>query len=67
MSLFLVARCVQFECCPVVMGLEQAVWSKGLGAVVNSQGIVQSPVAREHAGIPNDLADYDLGCNEQPR
>lgn len=39
----------------------------GLGAVVNSQGIVQSPVAREHAGIPNDLADYDLGCNEQPR
>ena len=29
-------------------------WSKGLGAVINSQGIMQSPVVREHAGIPDD-------------
>ena len=28
--------------------------SLGLGAVVNSQGIMQSPVVREHAGIPDD-------------
>jgi nitroreductase len=37
-----------------VTGLVQAAWSKGLGAVVNSQGIMQSPVVREHAGIPDD-------------
>ena len=25
---------------------------QGLGCVINSQGIMQSPVVREHAGIP---------------
>lgn len=44
----------QFDCGAVVNGLVQAAWSKGLGAVVNSQGIMQSPVVREHAGIPDD-------------
>jgi hypothetical protein len=29
-------------------------WSRGLGAVINSQGIMQSPVVREHAQIPED-------------
>ena len=29
-------------------------WSRGLGAVINSQGIMQSPVVREHAGIADD-------------
>jgi nitroreductase len=44
----------QFDCGAVVNGLVTAGWSKGLGAVVNSQGIMQSPVVREHAGIPDD-------------
>ena len=29
-------------------------WSRGLGCVINSQGIMQSPVVREHAGIADD-------------
>ncbi len=44
----------QFDCGALVNGLVTAAWSKGLGAVVNSQGIMQSPVVREHAGIPDD-------------
>ncbi len=31
-----------------------AAWSRGLGCVINSQGIMQSPVVREHAAIPDD-------------
>ena len=34
--------------------LVNAAWSHGLGCVINSQGIMQSPVVREHAGIPDD-------------
>ena len=34
--------------------LVNAAWSRGLGTVINSQGIMQSPVVREHAGIPDD-------------
>lgn len=44
----------QFDCGAVVNGLVLAGWSKGLGAVINSQGIMQSPVVRKHAGIPDD-------------
>ena len=44
----------QFDCGGIVNGLVTAAWSEGLGAVVNSQGIMQSPVVREHAGIPDD-------------
>ncbi len=44
----------QFDCGSLVNGLVLAAWSKGLGAVVNSQGIMQSPVVREHAGISDD-------------
>ena len=44
----------QFDCGALVNGLVTAAWSKGLGAVVNSQGIMQSPVVREHAGIADD-------------
>ena len=29
-------------------------WFEELGAVVNSQGIMQSPMGREHTGIPGD-------------
>ena len=44
----------KFDCGGIVNGLVTAGWSKGLGAVINSQGIMQSPVVREHAGIPDN-------------
>ena len=34
--------------------LVNAAWSRGLGCVINSQGIMQSPVVRQYAGIPED-------------
>jgi nitroreductase len=40
-----------FDCGGVANALVNAAWSRGLGAVINSQGIMQSPVVREHAGI----------------
>ena len=43
-----------FDCGGVTNALVNAAWSRGLGAVINSQGIMQSPVVREHAGIPED-------------
>jgi nitroreductase len=43
-----------FDCGAVATALVNAAWSRGLGAVINSQGIMQSPVVREHAGIAND-------------
>ena len=43
-----------FDCGGVVNCLVNAAWSKGLGCVINSQGIMQSPVVREHAGIADD-------------
>ena len=43
-----------FDCGGVVNCLVNSAWSKGLGCVINSQGIMQSPVVREHAGIPDD-------------
>ncbi len=43
-----------FDCGAAATMLVNAAWSRGLGAVINSQGIMQSPVVREHAGIPDD-------------
>lgn len=43
-----------FDCGAVTTALVNAAWSRGLGTVINSQGIMQSPVVREHAGIPDD-------------
>lgn len=43
-----------FDCGAMTYGLVLAAWSKGLGAVINGQGIMQSPVVREIAGIPED-------------
>jgi nitroreductase len=40
-----------FDCGAVATALVNAAWSRGLGAVINSQGIMQSPVVREYAGI----------------
>jgi nitroreductase len=43
-----------FDLGAVTYGLVLAAWSRGLGAVINGQGIMQSPVVRDHAGIPDD-------------
>jgi len=43
-----------FDCGGVVNCIVNAAWSRGLGCVINSQGIMQSPVVREHARIPDD-------------
>jgi nitroreductase len=43
-----------FDCGAVANALVNAAWSRGLGSVINSQGIMQSPVVREHAAIPDD-------------
>ena len=43
-----------FDCGAVTTALVNAAWSRGLGAVINSQGIMQSPVVRECAGIAAD-------------
>jgi len=43
-----------FDIGAVVYGLVLAAWERGLGAVINGQGIMQSDVVREHAQIPED-------------
>jgi hypothetical protein len=43
-----------FDCGAVVTCLVNAAWSRGLGWVINSQGIMQSPVVRAEARIPQD-------------
>jgi len=43
-----------FDCGGVTNALVNAAWSRGLGCVINSQGIMQSPVVREQAQIPED-------------
>lgn len=43
-----------FDCGAVTTALVNAAWSRGLGCVINSQGIMQSPVVREHARIRED-------------
>ena len=43
-----------FDSGAMTFGLVLAAWSKGLGAVINGQGIMQSPVLREVANIPDD-------------
>ena len=35
-------------------GIVLAAWERGLGCVINGQGIMQSDVVREHAEIPDD-------------
>ena len=43
-----------FDCGAVTNCLVNAAWSRGLGCVINGQGIAQSPVVREHAEIPDE-------------
>ena len=43
-----------FDCGAATYGLVLAAWSKGIGSVINGQGIMQSSVVRENASIPED-------------
>ena len=43
-----------FDCGGVVNAIVNTAWNRGLGCVINSQGIMQSPVVRAEAGIPDD-------------
>jgi nitroreductase len=43
-----------FDCGGVVNCIVNTAWSRGLGCVINSQGIMQSPIVRVEAGIPQD-------------
>jgi len=43
-----------FDCGAATYGLVLAAWSKGIGSVINGQGIMQSSVVRENANIPED-------------
>lgn len=43
-----------FDLGAVSYGICLAAWERGLGTVINGQGIMQSDVVREHANIPDD-------------
>ena len=43
-----------FDLGAATYGLVLAATSKGLGCVINGQGIMQSSVVRDHANIPDD-------------
>ncbi len=43
-----------FDLGAVTYGLCLAAWNRGLGTVINGQGIMQSGVVREHANIPEN-------------
>ena len=44
----------QFDLGALSHAIVLAAWERGLGCVINGQGIMQSRVVREHAGIPDD-------------
>ncbi len=44
----------QFDLGAISYGICLAAWERGLGTVINGQGIMQSSVVREHAKIPDD-------------
>lgn len=43
-----------FDLGQFVHGLVLAAWERGIGSVINGQGIMQSSVVRKHARIPDD-------------
>ena len=45
-----------FDLGAITYGLCLAAWDRGLGTVINGQGIMQSEVVRKHAKIPEDQA-----------
>ena len=63
-----------FDLGAVTYGLVLAAWTRGLGTVINGQGIMQSAVVREHARIPDDQVimtciamgypNFDFAANE---
>ena len=48
------AAITQFGLGALAYGIVLAAWERGLGCVINGQGIMQSAVVHEHAGIPDD-------------
>lgn len=44
----------QFDLGAFAHAIVLAAWERGLGCVINGQGIMQSSVVRQHAGIPDD-------------
>lgn len=46
----------QFDLGAISYALCLAAWERGLGTVINGQGVMQTPVVREHAGIPDTQA-----------
>jgi nitroreductase len=63
-----------FDLGAVTYGLVLAAWTRGLGTVINGQGIMQSDVVREHAKIPDSRVimtcvamgypDHDFAAND---
>ncbi len=43
-----------FDCGALATSLVNAAWSRGIGSVINSQGVMHSPVVREHLNMPDD-------------
>jgi nitroreductase len=68
------ATIAHFDLGAVTYGLVLAAWSRGLGTVINGQGIMQSAVVREHAKIPDEQVimtciamgypDFEFDANE---
>ncbi len=50
------AAITQFSLGSLAYGIVLAAWEKGIGCVINGQGIMQSEVVHKHAGIPDDEA-----------
>ena len=45
---------VHFDLGALSYGICLAAWDRGLGTVINGQGIMRSEIVREEAGIPDD-------------
>ena len=50
------AAITQFSLGSLAYGIVLAAWERGIGCVINGQGIMQSDVVHEHANIPDDQA-----------
>jgi len=50
------AAITQFSLGSLAYGIVLAAWERGIGCVINGQGIMQSDVVHEHANIPDDEA-----------
>jgi nitroreductase len=50
------AAITQFGLGSLAYGIVLAAWERGIGCVINGQGIMQSDVVHQHANIPDDQA-----------